>query len=194
MTDLKLRHYAASQAQDIFEELVELYLQVYADTDDPFFGEGRYRRQLSGHLAAPGFELVAGSQADQLVSYAYGYTLHADGRWWQWLLTPVAPEMITETGDRTFGLCEIMTLPALQGQGLGHAVHDELLAGRPEERATLLVESDNPAHALYQRWGWDVIGRFRPGGWEGAPTYDAMILPAREKQAIQRQAPDTWNA
>ncbi len=51
--------------------------------------------------------------------------------------------MIAETGDRTFALCELMVHPDRQSRGIGHALHEELLGHRPEERATLLVAEDN---------------------------------------------------
>lgn len=176
MTDLEMRRYDAAGAAALFDQLVEVYLRVYADSGDPFFGRDRYERQLSNHLRAAGFELVTCVSGGALAGYVYGFPLAEGTRWWHGLLTEVPPEMTMETGRRTFALCEIMTLPDLQGQGIGHALHDELLAGRKEKRATLLAEPDNPAHAVYVRWGWQVIGQLRPS-WEGAPTYNALILP-----------------
>jgi ribosomal protein S18 acetylase RimI-like enzyme len=44
--------------------------------------------------------------------------------------------MIAETGDRTFALCELMVHPEWQHRGIAHALNDELLGHRPEDRAT----------------------------------------------------------
>jgi ribosomal protein S18 acetylase RimI-like enzyme len=176
MSDLELQHYDTEQARGIFDALVEVYLEVYADDDDEFFGEDRYRRQLDSHMAGPGFELVSARLDGELVGYVYGYTLPAAARWWRGLLTEVAPDVVTETGSRTFALCEVMVRSAWRGTGAGHALHDELLRGRAEERATLLVEPENPARDIYLHWGWEKVGQVRPS-WEGAPTYDALILP-----------------
>jgi GNAT superfamily N-acetyltransferase len=173
---LDLRHYDAAQARERFDHLVAVYLEVYAGSGDPFFGEDRYREQLSSHLTGPGFELVAAYDEGELVGYVYGFALPEGARWWRGLLTPVPPELIVETGTRTFGLCEIMVRPAWQGRGIGRVLHDELLRGRNEERATLLVEPDNPARHVYLKWGWHKLGELRPS-WEGAPTYDAMLRP-----------------
>lgn len=173
-----LRHHNAEQARQQVEGLVDVYLQVYTDTDDPFYGEDRYRRQLDGHLGGPAFELVTAHAPDdgRLVGYIYGFALPERARWWQGMLTPVPPEAITETGKRTFAVCELMVLPSWQGRGIGRALHDELLRGRSEERATLLVEPGNQARDRYIRWGWRKLGELRPG-WEGAPLFDAMLLP-----------------
>jgi len=63
-----------------------------------------------------------------------------------------------------------------RGRGLGHALHDDILAGRREERATLLVEQDNKAAlAAYTSWGWAKFGKPRPS-WAGAPELDTLIL------------------
>ena len=175
MSDLDLTHYNAEQAQEIFDELVAVYVEVYADTDDPFFSEDRYHRQLAAHIACPGFELVAARDGNDIAGYVYGYTLQVNARWWGGLITEIDPALIKETGGRTWALCEIMTRKTWRGTGVGHALHNEVLTGRPEERATLLAEPDEPAHDIYLHWGWKPIGQQRPD-WEGAPLYDSLIL------------------
>ena len=41
------------------------------------------------------------------------------------------------------------------GRHIAHALHDELLARRKEQRATLLVEPGNAtAYRAYLKWGW----------------------------------------
>jgi hypothetical protein len=57
----------------------------------------------------------------------------------------------------------------------------ELLRGRDEERATLLVRVDNlPAQRAYARWGWQKAGKLRP--YPDSPHFDAMILPLPVQQ------------
>lgn len=176
MSQLKLTHYDAREAREIFDQLVDVYLEVYADSDDEFFGEERYRRQLESHLAAPGFALVVAYDADDIAGYVYGFSLPENARWWTGMLTETPADLLRETGSRTFALCEIMTRESWRGTGIGRALHDEILAGRKEERATLLVEPENSARDIYTHWGWEKIGQQRPG-WEGAPIYDSLILP-----------------
>ena len=82
-----------------------------------------------------------------------------------------------EDGKRTFAFSEIMVRQAWTGRGIAHALHDELLRGRDEQRATLLVEPDNPtAYRAYLRWGWRKVAQLRPA-WPGAPLFDVLILP-----------------
>lgn len=170
--------YDAAGATLMIDLLVRVYLEVYADKEDELFGEDRYRRQLAAHMPAPGWTLVTATGADgELAGYAYGFALPPKTGWWKGLLTPVDPSFLEETGARTFAVSEIMVRKPARGQGLGRALHDHLLTGRPEERATLLVEEDNDsARALYIKWGWVKFAEIRPN-WEGAPIYEAMILP-----------------
>ncbi len=46
------------------------------------------------------------------------------------------PETIAENGLRTFALCELMVHPDWQWHGVAHALHNELVHNRPEQRAT----------------------------------------------------------
>jgi hypothetical protein len=49
-----------------------------------------------------------------------------------------------------------------------------LLAGRTEERATLLVRPENtPALTAYQSWGFTTIGQLQP--FADSPVYDVML-------------------
>lgn len=106
---------------------------------------------------------------------AFGYTLPPGARWWQGLTTPVPEGFTDESGQRTFALNELMVVPEWQGQGVAHALHDELLRGRSEERATLLVREDNTsAQNAYARWGWSKIGKLRP--YPDAPHFDSLII------------------
>ncbi|PZS37998.1 MAG: hypothetical protein DLM62_16175 [Pseudonocardiales bacterium] len=68
------------------------------------------------------------------------------------------------------------------GQGVAHALHDELLKSRREARATLLVRPENTtAYRAYTRWGWRPVGHLRPA-WPDAPLMDVLIisLPLRK--------------
>jgi hypothetical protein len=58
-------------------------------------------------------------------------------------------------------------------------LHDAFLAGRPEPRATLLVEPDNhPANAAYTSWGWHTVAQLRPS-WDNGPLYNVLIRPTQ---------------
>lgn len=175
MSQLEFIHYDAEQASEIFDQLVEVYLEIYADRHGEFYGEDRYRRQLASHREAPGFALVIAYDAGAIAGYVYGFSLPENARWWSGMLTETPADLLRETGSRTFAICEIMTRKPWRSTGIGRALHDEILARRSEERATLLVDPENPARKIYIRWGWKKIGQLRPG-WTGAPIYDSLIL------------------
>jgi hypothetical protein len=70
-----------------------------------------------------------------------------------------------------------MVLQNWAGKSIAHALHDQLLLGREEQRATLLVEPDNVhARRAYLHWGWRQVAQLRPG-WDHAPLFDVLILP-----------------
>ncbi len=72
-----------------------------------------------------------------------------------------------------------MVRTAWRRRGVARALHHDLLAGRREERATLLVLPDNrPAQAAYANWGWKKIAELQPS-FPDAPVYDVLILPLR---------------
>jgi hypothetical protein len=62
-------------------------------------------------------------------------------------------------------------------QGIGRTLHDLVLRGRPEERATLAVRpAAGPAQAAFRAWGWRKIARTRDPA-AGSPLYDVLIMP-----------------
>jgi ribosomal protein S18 acetylase RimI-like enzyme len=161
----------------LVDQLVAIYLDVHKADPEGFYGEDRFRRQLAGHMAAPGWESVIAEDADERIGFSYGLTLSASTSWWDGLTTDVAEGFTTETGHRTFAFSELMVRDAWRGRGVAHALHDALLAGRTEERATLLVRPDNrTAQSAYQRWGWRKAAELRPA-WDDAPLYDVMMRP-----------------
>ncbi|MGW0432591.1 N-acetyltransferase family protein [Micromonospora sp. NPDC003197] len=175
ITDRELRRFTADQAQDLLEPLVALYREIHATPETEFHNEARYRRQIAGHMSVPGWTLVTAIKRDELVGYAYGFPLPENTGWWQGLQTTVPNGFTVEDGRRTFAISEIMVRAAYRRQGIARALHDELLAGQPAERATLLAEPGNlPAQAAYAGWGWRKIGQLRPG-WENAPLFDVLV-------------------
>lgn len=170
------RHDPAS-ALDILDTVITgVYAASHADViDNPFYSAERFAERVRGYIRAPGFEIVIAYADGEPVGQAFGYTLPATSRWWEGLTTPVPDGFTAETGDRTFAFNELMVIPEWQGKGVAHALHDELLGGRGEERATLLVREDNTsAQTAYARWGWEKVGKLRP--YPDSPHFDAMVL------------------
>ena len=171
-------HHDADSAEGIFDSvIVPVYEVTHADViSNPFYSAQRFAERVHGYLKAPGFELVAAYADGEPIGQAFGYALPPGARWWGGLTTPVPEGFTDETGVRTFALNELMVQPGWQRRGFAHALHDELLSGRPEQRATLLVREDNePAQAAYARWGWRKAAKLQP--FPDAPVFDALILP-----------------
>lgn len=175
--DITFRRLGPAETEQLLDSvIVPLYEAIYADElSNPFYSTERFTERVRGYLRAPGFEIVIVYADGKPVGQAFGYALPQTSRWWDGLTTPVPDGFTTETGTRTFALNELMVLPEWQGKGVGQRLHDELLSGRQEERATLLVDEDNErAQQAYAWWGWRKVGKLRP--FPDAPHYDSLIL------------------
>jgi GNAT superfamily N-acetyltransferase len=160
------------------DELVDVHVDARRNLlDNPFYSAERFAERLDAYAEDPRFDLVTGRVDDRIVGYAFGGPLAANTRWWQGLITPVDPGLIHETGTRTFAFREIIVRREHQRRGYARRLHDELLAGRQEERATLLVRTDNPARDLYLRWGWRIVGQLQP--FPDSPVFDSMVIDLR---------------
>jgi ribosomal protein S18 acetylase RimI-like enzyme len=174
--ELVIARHDAEGMRRLRDELLAVYAEVYAERlGDPFFSEENYWRLLEGYAARDGFVLVTGRLCGELVGYAIGYPLPVNSGWWRGLRTPVDPTLLAEDGHRTFGITYMMVRGAWRRRGYARALHDALLADRPELRAALLVRPDNtPAVNAYLAWGWRKLGELQPV--DDAPVYDAMVL------------------
>ncbi|SFQ47624.1 Acetyltransferase (GNAT) domain-containing protein [Actinomadura madurae] len=177
ISDLTFSRHDPASAEGILQSvIVPVYVASHREViDRPFYSAERFADRFSGYAKAPGFEIVIARLGEEPVGQAFGYALPPSARWWNGLTTPVPDGFTEETGSRTFALNELMVVPEWQGKGVAHALHDALLGGRAEERATLLVREDNgSAQRAYGRWGWRKIGKLRP--FPDSPHFDAMIL------------------
>jgi GNAT superfamily N-acetyltransferase len=181
-TDLAIKHYGVEQAAEVRPVLLEVYADVYADRqDDPFFAVDRFAEGLDGWSGRPDWSCVIGWVGLEAVGYAYGAPLPKDAAWWGGLLTERPKHDIAETGTRTFAISELMVRSQWRKKGISRALHDALLHGRPEERATLLVEKDHPkVRTLYQSWGWQWFGDLQPR-LPQAPLLDSLVLDLRRE-------------
>lgn len=169
---------AAARARSGIVE--EIYRDSYSkqQQEDPFSASGRWMARFDAYTAEPGFNLVIARTADgKPVGQAFGWPLTAETKWWDGLVAEPEPDFAREDGTRTFALSEIMVGHAYTGHGAAHALHDELLRSRSEQRATLCVRPANTfAYRAYKRWGWRQVAQVRPG-WPDTPLFDVLILP-----------------
>jgi GNAT superfamily N-acetyltransferase len=160
------------------EELQALHTEVYADPpylrdEDP----AGFARRFAVQCRQPGFVLAEARHGGYLVGYAAGMPLRPSTSWWRGLTTPLPGEVTAEHPGRTFALVELLVRASWRRQGIGRRLYDLVLAGRPEERATLTVlPAAAPAQAAFSSWGWRKVGRVRAPE-PGAPLSDVLVLP-----------------
>lgn len=127
-----------------------------------------------------GFVLAEARSGGYLVGYATGMPLRPSTSWWRELTAPLPQQVTAEHPGRTFALTELAVRAAWRRQGIGAYLHDLILSGRPEERATAVIPpSATAAQAAFQSWGWRRIARTR-GPEPGSPASDVFVvdLPA----------------
>ncbi|MEU8407291.1 GNAT family N-acetyltransferase [Micromonospora sp. NPDC048842] len=174
---LQLRHHSTDETEGILDQLVDLYLEVYAGGGE-FHSEDRYRRQLSLHMERDGWEMVTASVDGALVGYIYGFPLPPQTRWWEGIHEPVPPGFAEEDGTRTFALSELLVHPGWRRLGIARVLHDDLIGRRAESRTTLLARPDDvAAQTAYRSWGWFKITKLQPN-WEDAPIFDVLVRNA----------------
>ena len=165
-------------------DLMALAGEVYGNVGDPAAARRArvWRRQ-------PGFALAEARHGGFLVGYASGMPLRPSTSWWRDLTTPLPPEVTAEHPGRTFALTELLVRASWRRQGIGRELHDLLLGGRAEERATALVPPGaGAAKRAFASWGWRKAARARgdddPADLD-APVFDVMLirLPVHAPQA-----------
>lgn len=183
MPEVVLRHVKLDELESVRQLLLDVYAEVYADDlHDPFFSVDRFNERLTGHAGRNNWEAVIGYDGDEPVGYAYAAALQPGARWWMYHLEPLDPDFTEETGRRTLALFEIMVRSPWRGTGTAHAIHEELLAHRPEERVTLLVEPEHTGvKRTYESWGYQHIGDQKP--FPDSPLYATMVRQLQDRSA-----------
>nr|BEK69365.1 hypothetical protein KPHV_65920 [Kitasatospora purpeofusca] len=172
-----IRYHTAEGLSLIEQRLIDVYTEIYAveAATDPFFSVERFTERLRAHARGPRWGCTLGEVDGHTVGYAYGFARTAAYRW-NGLITPAPTEMLEETDNRTFALCEVMVRANWRGTGAAHTLHEELLSQRTEARSHLLVEEEHPkVRALYERWGYTWMGTMQP--YPDSPRYDSMLRP-----------------
>ena len=181
-TEITFALLGGQQATEHAGDLQALYAEVYADP--PYQRRedaAEFERRLRVQSRQPGFALAEARHGGYLVGYAAGTTLRPSTSWWRGLTTPLPDEVTAEHPGRTYALADLLVRASWRRQGIGQHLHDLILAGRPEERATLTVlPAAAPAQAAFQAWGWRKVARTRGEG-PDAPVADVLVaaLPAR---------------
>ncbi len=163
-------------------DLLALAGEVCGNAGDPEAARrARVRRRQ------PGFVLAEARHGGYLVGYASGMPLRPSTSWWRGLTASLPPEVTAEHPGRTFALTELLVRASWRRQGIGRELHEMLLGGRPEERATLTVPPGaGAAQAAFRSWGWRKIARTRGDDPDG-PVLDVLVL------GLPWAAPARWD-
>jgi GNAT superfamily N-acetyltransferase len=175
--NITVRTITAEQAPARLGELRELYSEVYAEP--PYeWGENHaalFAERFGVQRRQAGFALAEARDGPGLAGFGFGVTLQPSTPWWDNLTTPLPASITTERPGRTFALVELLVRAPWRRQGIARAIHDLLLADRPEERATLTVlPAATPAQAAYRKWGWQPVAQKR-NPLPGSPLFDVLI-------------------
>ncbi len=158
-------------------ELQALHAEVYAAA--PYGEDGaaaRFADRFRVQRRQPGYVLAEARRGGFLVGYAAGFPLRPSTPWWRQLTTRVPEEVTAEHPGRTFAVTDLAVRASWRRQGIGAALHDLVLARRPEERATLTVlPAAAPAQAAFRNWGWRKVARTRDPD-PGAPVCDVLVM------------------
>ena len=159
-----------SQAAAHADGLRALHAEVYGRDDGSFARRFRVLRRQ------PGFVLAEARHGGYLVGYACGMPLRPSTSWWRHLTAPLSDEVTAEHPGRTFALAELVVRASWRRQGIAGALHDLVLAERPEERATLTVPPTAvPAQHAFRRWGWRKVARTRDAE-PGSTVSDVLVI------------------
>jgi len=137
--------------QDPSGELLQvvrpLYAEIYAE---PPYLEGPdevadFAAGWTGCCQQPGFRLVVADADGEPVGFSFGHRLGPETDWWDGLLDPVPAQVTQEWERRTFAVIELAVRARHRRRGIGRILHQALLAGRDEQRVTLLSRPEAAA-------------------------------------------------
>jgi hypothetical protein len=96
--------------------------------------------------------------------------------WWKGLTSPLPATVTTEHPGRTFALTDLLVRASWRRRGIAGSLHDLILGGRPEERATVTVPPGaTAAQAAFRNWGWSRVARTH-GPHPGSPVLDVLVI------------------
>lgn len=162
------------QAAELVADVQALHAEVYPAAGSGDGEAGGFAARFAVQRRQPGFAMAVARSGGYLVGCAAGMPLRPSTSWWRDLTSKLPDELTAEHAGRTFALTELMVRASWRRQGIGRALHDLLLGGRAEERATLVVSPATPAAQSLQRWGWRRVGRTHDRGAAG-PAADVLV-------------------
>ncbi|WP_327351509.1 GNAT family N-acetyltransferase [Streptomyces sp. NBC_01304] len=184
MDTVRLRRLNRWQAEDLREDLADLYVE--SSTTRPgeeFRGRQEFLHRLADNVQMPGFVMLI-AEAQSVVGCAYGFPVVRDGSWWQGFDGPLPQniEQLTASGH-VFAITEVVVHPHGQHRGLARRLQERLLADHQASLGITSVDrSDRTACAALQSWGWQDVGEIRREP-PGATALRVLVLPLGERTA-----------
>ncbi len=168
----------AELARPLLDPLCVLYDEVFAEPS--FVWRDReselHRAHLRGLLDDETFGIAVATAGEELIGFAYGFTVPSDTLLWSDLIEPVSPELTDEWPGRTFLLSDYAVRSSWRGRGVGRKLHDALLRTRYEQRAALTVQRTAVrTKRIYEHWGWRPVGQVEGGPTATAPVFDVYL-------------------
>ncbi|WP_440098601.1 GNAT family N-acetyltransferase [Streptosporangium sp. H16] len=174
MTDIEYQYLTGENAAEaLSDEYVQLYLENYAEPpylSGPLYSRERFLERTGRQVKSDSFALVSARDGSELVGFSFGLAFGAD-RWWGGDAAPAPAEL---TDSPKFAVIELDVRNDYRRRGIGRQLLETLLAQQNAPYATLLANPDAPAHAMYQRWGWRLVGVVRSA--PDARASDALVL------------------
>ncbi|MGH3798013.1 MAG: GNAT family N-acetyltransferase [Pseudonocardiaceae bacterium] len=163
------------------DELTAVCREVYAEPPHEWDAEHeelfieRFKRQCQ----SAGFSLVEARCGDEVIGFGFGLTLPPATPWWSRLVTPLPDDVTQEYEGRTFALIELLVRKPWRRQHVAETIHDQLMQGRHEERATLTaLPAADAAQAAYAKWGWYKVAQKR-NPLPGSPIFNVLVKELR---------------
>jgi GNAT superfamily N-acetyltransferase len=152
---------------EVKKVLIDLHALAFGDEmQNPF--HQRFAWFVDHWGSRPGFVCVIGYEGAVPIGFAYGAPATPGKEWWAEHWVPEGAE------TSTFSISELAVGPRWRKAGEGQRLLEQLLDGRPEAIAVLLVDS---AHtkvvAKYKEWGYLSVGDQRP--FPDSPLYEVMV-------------------
>ncbi|WP_327692249.1 MULTISPECIES: hypothetical protein [unclassified Streptomyces] len=177
---IRLRRLSRQQAQDLREDLADLYVEsTPGSVVERCRGRRDFLRRLAGDVRRPGFALVL-AETTTVVGCAFGVPVGRRDLWWRGV--DPAPQRsvarLTAAGQ-AFALTQVVADPHGQNRAIAHRLQQRLLTARHATLGLTLVHpADRAARAAFESWGWQDIGEV--AAFPGPVVLRALVMPRGE--------------
>ncbi|GAA3163523.1 GNAT family N-acetyltransferase [Nonomuraea roseoviolacea] len=191
MTTLFRRH-DASGITSLTGGPAALYELCYAappwsETPEQIAG---FPRRLAEAAARPGFAAwTAHDVDDRLLGLCYGWPTPADRSgdpFYDMLTGALGADVVAGLSRDAFEVAELCVHPEARGRGVGRALLEAAVAGRPA--AWLITSPEAPAARLYERLGWRPVAPLPVGPGAGPPLAVYTLTASTQPQELSSPA------